>query len=143
MLHEVVKHTTLWNTIPARSKTGHWSFQPTGSLWSREISLDFRACFKRILRNLSSDYHCLMCLKGDEFSSRQTTATAACQKIEPFSSFFHDGELFALKTCQLSDPDRDFRGRITAAGLYLLDASDVLAIGGPGNLRCVLGKGIE
>src|SRR5579875_1038753 len=42
----------------------------------------------------------------------------------------------------LCDPDSNLRVRIAAAGLSLLNASDISAIRGPGGLRCVYRKGI-
>src|SRR6266487_52108 len=47
----------------------------SGSLWTREISLDLWVCVKYILINLSSDYHYLMGLRRDTIPSPQTTGS--------------------------------------------------------------------
>ena len=62
--------------IKASHGLERWTFYgSTGSLWTREISLDLWVCVKYILINLSSDYHYLMGLRRDTIPSPQSTGS--------------------------------------------------------------------
>jgi hypothetical protein len=50
-----------------------WACRCSGTLWTREISLNLWVCVKYMLINLSSDYHYLMGLRRDTIPSPQST----------------------------------------------------------------------